>query len=312
VNFPKLLRPLLPKILIGPTHLSTTCRTGELDYTSQPEFADTPWPRISIVIPSKNHGQFLSHALDSLISQGYPNLEILISDCCSTDRTLDVIRKYEKHVTWWRSEPDDGQAQAINKAFEVATGDILGWLNSDDVLLPGALHSIASTFCSDSTVDVVYGQRILMDEDGKPFRSWWIPYHSRKVLNLVDPIPQETMYWRRHIWEATGGKLNQDFQFAMDWDFLDRLSEAKARFYLINRYLGGFRVHASQKTQRLKAEGQKEMALIRDRCANRNSYFPVSLIALLAFALTAKLYEVCLPLRRHHSAIFKHKQCSDK
>lgn len=128
-------------------------------YPSLPKTADNghPWPLISVVTPSYQHGQFLEETIRSVLLQGYPNLEYIIIDGGSTDQTLDVIKAYSPFLTHWVSEPDRGQGHAVNKGWAIANGRILGWLNSDDLYLPGALHRVAQTFMQQPQTELVSG-----------------------------------------------------------------------------------------------------------------------------------------------------------
>lgn len=257
-------------------------------------------PLISIVVPSFNQGQFLGQTLKSITDQGYPNLELIIVDGGSTDNTLDVIRSYESSIKWWVSEPDSGQANAINKGMVHATGDILAWLNSDDCLMPGALHRVAAHFSEHPDTDVVYGHRVLINESGKDVGKWVLPAHREFILTYADFIPQETMFWRRSLWQKTGGQLDESFRFALDWELIRRFLEADARFVLIPAFLGQFRMHETQKTNaNIDTDGLKEMEVIRQRCrqafsshpALQNLYYRMQRASFYSFAFRARMVE---------------------
>ena len=128
--------------------------------------ADSDWPRISIVTPSFNQGRYLEKTIRSVLLQGYPNLEYLVIDGGSIDGSVNIISKYAPWLTFWVSEKDRGQSHAINKGFARATGELLGWLNSDDWYLPGALWKLAETYLEDRSVGAVYGQGHIIDEHG--------------------------------------------------------------------------------------------------------------------------------------------------
>jgi glycosyltransferase involved in cell wall biosynthesis len=187
-------------------------------------------PKISVVIPSYNQGQFLERAVQSLICQNYPALEILVVDGGSTDGSREILETYSKHLGYWCSEPDQGQTHGLNKGFERSRGEIMGWLNSDDQLVPGALQRMAHFFSIRPDVDVVYGHRILINEDDMEIGRWTLPPHDSRVLNWADYIPQETLFWRRRLWNRIGAKLDERFQFAMDWDLLLRFRDVGDRF----------------------------------------------------------------------------------
>ena len=124
------------------------------------------YPKISIITPSYNQGQFLEQTILSILSQDYPNLEYIIMDGGSSDNSVEIIRKHEDNLTYWVSEPDKGQSDAINKGFQRATGDILTWLNSDDYYLPGTLHTVAEYFTQHPDVECIYGDLQVVASNG--------------------------------------------------------------------------------------------------------------------------------------------------
>lgn len=225
-----------------------------------------PAPVISIVTPSYNYAQFLERTLKSVINQGYPELEYIIQDGSSADGTVDVVKKYEHRLKHFESREDNGQSHAINLGFQHATGEIMAYLNADDVLLPGTLDYVANYFATHPEVDVVYGHRLIINEDDLVIGDWIMPPHDDEALRWADYIPQETLFWRRRIWEKAGGRVDENFQFAMDWDLLLRFQEAGAIFKRLPRFLAAFRVHTQQKTSAQMLEvGEKEVNLLRFR-----------------------------------------------
>jgi glycosyltransferase involved in cell wall biosynthesis len=222
-------------------------------------------PTVSIVTPSFAQGRYLERTLYSVLAQGYPTLEYFVQDGGSTDETLEILERRDGQLTGWASEPDGGQADAINRGFSRTTGELMGWLNSDDILLPGALAYVARYFAEHPEVDVVYGNRILIDEDDGEIGVWVLPKHDDRALTLADFVPQETLFWRRSIWEAVGGRLDPTFGYALDWDLLLRFREAGATIVHLPRFLGAFRVHAEQKTSAEDALGDRECASLRIR-----------------------------------------------
>lgn len=223
-------------------------------------------PRISVVVPSFRQARFIRETLVSLLEENYPNLELIIVDGGSDDGTIEILREFNSQIAWWVSEPDRGQAHAINKGFARSTGDIMAWLNSDDRIVPGSLHLIARFFEAHPQVDIVYGNRILINEESREIGRWILPSHSDRVLKWVDFVPQETLYWRRQAWQEVGGSLDESFQFAMDWDLLLRFSKAKLRFQHLPEFLGLFRIHETQKTSKQMAStGVKEIEKLRKR-----------------------------------------------
>ncbi|MDR3476702.1 MAG: glycosyltransferase [Gammaproteobacteria bacterium] len=227
-------------------------------------------PTISIVTPSYNQGVFLERTILSIKHQEYPCVEHIIQDGGSTDKTIDVLKRYDASIKHWESAKDKGQSNAINLGLAHATGDILAYLNSDDILLPGTLHYVGQFFEKNPDVDVLYGHRVLIDKDGQEIGRWILPPHDDEILSWADYIPQETLFWRRSIWEKVGGKIDESFRFAMDWDLILRFREAGAKFARVPRFLGGFRIHPHQKTSaEISFTGTNEMDRLRERCHNR-------------------------------------------
>ncbi len=230
----------------------------------------TVTPKFSIVTPSFQQGEYLERTIVSVLSQGYPNIEYFVQDGGSNDNTIDVLKRYQGQLSGWLSEKDGGQSQAINLGFMQTNGEIMGWLNSDDLLLPGALVTIADYFNRHPAVDVVYGNRLLIDANDMEIGRWILPGHDGAVLSWSDYVPQETMFWRRRIWDKVGGQIDESFRFAMDWDLLVRFRDAEAKFAHIPQFLGAFRIHEHQKTTAtINDIGHQEMDRIRSRLLGR-------------------------------------------
>jgi GT2 family glycosyltransferase len=223
-----------------------------------------PAPVISIVTPSLNQGEFLRRTLRCVLDQDYPALEYVVQDGGSSDDSVAILREHEDRLARWTSEPDTGQADAINRGFAGTHGEIMAALNSDDLLLPGSLAWVARYFEQHHDVDAVYGQRVIVDEQDRQIGIWITPPHDDAMLGLSNVVPHETLFWRRSAWERVGG-MDPSFRFALDWDFLLRLSEAGARVVRANRYLGAFRAHRAQKSQAELAVGDAESARLRER-----------------------------------------------
>jgi len=250
-------------------------------------------PKISIVVPSYNQGKFIAATLQSIIDQRYPNLELIVVDGGSTDSTLAAIKQYEAHLHWWVSEPDSGQAEAINKGFVRSTGDVMAWINSDDLVAPGALHRVADYFVKHPETQVIYGNRVLINEEGLEIGRWILPHHSGRVLQWADFVPQETLYWRREAWNSIGARLDESFRFAMDWDFLLRLSAKQMIIRHLPVFLGHFRVHHQQKTLSIMSSiGQDEIRQIRFRELGFQPARWQLILNTLPFLLVAKLHEI--------------------
>jgi GT2 family glycosyltransferase len=227
--------------------------------------APTRPPTISIVTPSYEQGSYLERTIYSVINQHYPRLEYVVQDGGSADETEAVIRHFERSLSHWASEPDEGQADAINRGFTHTSGEIMAYLNSDDLLLPGSLAYVARYFAQHPQVDAVYGHRVLIDEHDRQIGVWVMPPHDDATLSYADYVPQETLFWRRSIWERAGGQIDPSLKFAVDWDLLLRFRKAGARMVRLPRFLGAFRVHAEQKTGRQQRLCEEESDLLRRR-----------------------------------------------
>lgn len=227
-------------------------------------------PSISIVTPSFNQGAFIGRTIDSVLQQGYPRLKYFVQDGGSDDETQNVLKRCEGSLSGWHSSPDGGQSQAINLGFARTSGEIMAWLNSDDLLLPGALARVAVHFARRPEVDVIYGNRLLIDENDMEIGRWILPGHDSKALCWADYVPQETLFWRRSLWNKVGARVDESFRFAMDWDILLRFREAGARFAHLPHFLGAFRVHSQQKTSAaIHSQGFQEMDRLRARTLGR-------------------------------------------
>jgi glycosyltransferase involved in cell wall biosynthesis len=189
-------------------------------------------PKISIVTPSYNQGQYLEATIRSVLLQDYPNLEYMIVDGGSTDNSVEIIRKYEPWLAYWVSAPDNGQADAINRGFDRATGEICGWLNSDDIYEPGALQRVARTLTSNPDVDLVYGNGWQIDADGaKTTRCHWVgPLDPATQLNW-NQILQPAALWRRDVWNQAG-QLDPSYNWGLDWEWFIRASKVGRTFFI--------------------------------------------------------------------------------
>lgn len=250
-------------------------------------------PKISIVVPSLNQGCFIEETLSSIVEQAYSNLELIVVDGGSSDNSLTVIKKFEPYITWWVSEMDSGQTAAINKGFRKATGEIMAWVNSDDCVAPGALHHVAEHFQKHPDVQVLYGNRILIDEQSREIGRWILPAHSARVLKWADFVPQETLYWRRSAWNAVGEQLDESFRFAMDWDLLLRFSAQHLKIERLPFFLGLFRIHQAQKTlSKMSSSGKEEMQKIRYRELGFSPTHWQLILSIAPYLLAARFHEL--------------------
>lgn len=204
-------------------------------------------PRVTIVTPSFNHAAYLEETIRSVLLQGYPNLEYFVIDGGSTDGSVEIIRKYEPWLTGWVSEKDTGQSNAINKGFAKATGEWMGWLNSDDCLAPyGICNLLRTAYAAQS--DFVYGASV---QFGVPHR---YPYVKKPgplafdfdVVRLVDLLDQPATLWKRQVFEVCG-PLAEDLHFGFDWDFFIKCAKRFKGAYSPS-IVAVYRFHSSNKT----------------------------------------------------------------
>ena len=207
-----------------------------------------PAPTFAIVTPSFNQAGFLERTLRSVLDQNYAPLQYVVQDGGSWDQSAEILKRYRDRLTHAESRKDRGQAHAINLGFRHTTGEIMAYLNSDDLLLPGTLAYVARYFVQHPEVDAVYGHRVIIDEHDQEVGRWVLPPHEDRAIIWSDYVPQETLFWRRRIWEKAGAAMDESFQFALDWDLLIRFRRVGARFKRLPRFLGAFRVHHQQKT----------------------------------------------------------------
>ena len=202
------------------------------------------YPKISIVTVNYNNGAFLEQTIKSVIDQEYPNLEYILIDGGSTDNSLDVIQHYAHHFTYWVSEPDQGQYDAIQKGFDQATGDIMAWLNSDDKYLPRSLFKVAEIFEKYPEVRWLMGLAREYTEDGALVGQITLPWcrwsKNRYLSNDFQFIQQESSFWSRELWEKAGGKLDLNFDLAADMELWARFFRFE-KLHTTTVELSGFR-----------------------------------------------------------------------
>jgi glycosyltransferase involved in cell wall biosynthesis len=190
------------------------------------------WPRVSITTPSYNQGPFLEETIRSVLLQGYPDLEYTVVDGGSGDESVEIIRKYERWLAYWVSEPDKGQSDAINRGFDRASGEILAWINSDDVYEPGSILRVVTHLADAPECALVYGNGWYIDAYGtKTHGCKWIRPFDRELLLTFNFILQPAAFWRRLLWEETG-RLEVAYHWAMDWDWFIRATTQRRPDYL--------------------------------------------------------------------------------
>lgn len=205
-------------------------------------------PRITVVTPSFNQGRYLDETIRSVLDQNYPNLEYMVIDGGSTDNSVDVIRGHEARLSYWVSEKDGGQSDAINKGYRRATGDILAWLNSDDCYCPGALQRVADYFSIHGDVDAVVGDLQIIDRDGRLVGTKkTVPITFWRNLYSGCAIPQPATFNTRRAYILTGD-LDPRLRYLMDYEYYLRMQSRGIRFGVIPVELAKFRLHNDSKT----------------------------------------------------------------
>ncbi len=234
-----------------------------------------PWPKISIITPSYNQGNYIEETILSVLDQGYPNIEHIIIDGGSTDSTVDILNRYKNQLAYAVSEADRGQSHAINKGFAMASGEIVTWLNSDDRLAPGALAAVALAF-STSSADMVSGICEVYKNDVLINRHMTAcadgPLPLLDILDLDNGwnagqfFYQPEVFFTKALWDKAGGRVREDLYYSMDYELWLRFAHCGANIHVIGRPLARFRVHSGQKTanpSRFKAE----LIVVRDQFA---------------------------------------------
>jgi len=229
----------------------------------------TKLPTIAIVTPSLNQARFLEDTIRSIVDQRYPCLEYVIVDGNSNDGSRDILQKYDRHLTHWVSEPDQGQYVAINKGFEKTSGEIMAWLNADDKYTPWALSVVGDVFANFPQIEWLTSSYALhWDGAGRAVSCRFNGQFSREGFfrgeNLPDAgwhargwIQQESTFWRRSLWERAGSRIDPAFPLAGDFELWARFYQL-APLYAVGTPLGGFRLHKDQKTASQSSEYVRE------------------------------------------------------
>ena len=203
--------------------------------------------KVSIITPSFNQGQFLEASIRSVLEQDYPNLEYIVVDGGSKDDSIEIIKKYQDRLAWWVSEKDKGHADALNKGFARASGDILAWLNSDDIYFPNAVSEAVSVLTQNPKVGMVYGDADLIDDSGATvgqFASKQTGY--RQMLRGSVHIPQATTFFRAALWRQVG-PLDLSLFFSFDYDLWVKFARESEILYVPQKW-ARFRIHGAGKT----------------------------------------------------------------
>jgi glycosyltransferase involved in cell wall biosynthesis len=209
------------------------------------------FPYVSIITPNYNMGDFLENTIASVLSQNYPNIRYIIIDGGSSDNSLEVINKYNKYLYYWVSESDRGQSHAINKGFLQADGEIIGWINSDDILAEEAVSKVVENFLKFPDIDVIYGKVERIDSSGNRINTPILPKDLIEFNkeNIIDEsIVNQPGLFFRSLWIDKVGLLDEELQYSMDYDYWVRLVLAGAKFMRLKTTLAYFRLSTKSKT----------------------------------------------------------------
>lgn len=284
-------------IIVGEIQASTrdsiiefpSCPPDKNDWPWTVEAIDLPgllsekshWPRISIVTPSFNQADYIEETIRSVLLQNYPNLEYIIIDGGSTDGTLEIIRKYEPWLAYWVSEPDRGQAHAINKGFQHASGDWMAYLNSDDIYYPGALFTAISHRVESEAEIIIAGMDIVeIQQQQKIFLRTVTPHQGESIHSF--PIftngriefflfMQPSMFWRKSIWDRTG-MFSEQYNYIMDREWCTRALAQNARVVLLDDVLARFALHPGSKSNDDSAKFLVERAHMYQRLSHQREF----------------------------------------
>jgi glycosyltransferase involved in cell wall biosynthesis len=249
-----------------------------------------PLPLVTIVTPSYNQARFLEATIESVLSQDYPRIEYIVLDGGSTDGSVDILRKYADRLATWASEPDRGQTDAINRGFGMAHGEILSWLNSDDVYYPGAVSAAVAHLQAHPEIGMVHGEAHYLDEAGRAVARFPSARTSHLDLRRGAPrIAQQAAFFRTVLWEMVG-PLDPTFLYAMDYDLWVRFSAVTTLAY-VPALWAGFRLHGESKSMTVARQCWPEMMRVHYR--DGGSSFSI----LYAKYLLRRLVEPAMPLR---------------
>ncbi len=221
-------------------------------------------PRLSVVVPSYQQGQFIERTIRSIVDQGYPNLDLILMDGGSTDQSMEIVERYRKHFSVIVSTRDGGQSAAIREGFKRATGEYISWLCSDDTYCPGALLAVGRYLAANPQTKFVYGDTNIIDSSDR------VVAHKRSakfVLGVMKyaflTVPQMSAFWSKSLYDEVGG-VDGSLQFCMDYDLFVRMGSRSAPAH-IDLTIGNFRVHPSSKTTNLESVRLAEDELVHTR-----------------------------------------------
>lgn len=269
------------------------------DYSDDLIAAVDGLPKISVVTPSLNQAEFLEETIRSVILQGYPRLEYIVIDGGSTDGSIAILERYAAYIDYWVSEPDEGQTQALNKGFARANGEWQMWLNSDDVLLPGALCRLATTISNNPNADWIVGSVVVTDENLQSKRRFepvcntddWTDFLCNKRKTGTS-IPQPGSCWSRKAW-IKAGELDESLRYVMDFEYWVRLAMRGYRPFLLSEDLALFRLRPTSKSGGGMAKFiREERAVVAKYLKGKQIEEPLRIFLYRLFLLPTWLYRI--------------------
>lgn len=224
--------------------------------------------KLTIVTPSYNQGKFIKRTIDSVMSQKMENLELeyIVMDGGSTDETVDILKAYGDKILW-RSEKDKGQTDAVNKGIKMASGDVIGWLNSDDIYYPKTFQSVMQIFEANPQINVVYGNAYHIDENDNIMEEYYTEDFDYDRLKEVCYICQPSLFFRKLVVEKYG-YLDEKLQYCMDYDYWLRLGKGE-QFFHLQQFTAGSRLYAENKTLGNRRKVHEEMLLMQKKNLGR-------------------------------------------
>jgi glycosyltransferase involved in cell wall biosynthesis len=242
----------------------------------------TSLPRLTVVIPSYNQGDFIERTIKSIIDQDYPNLDLILLDGGSTDDTMAIVERYRDHFSHIESGPDGGQSEAIVKGFGLATGKYMSWLNSDDTYAPGALRAMGEMLAARPDIAFAYGHTDIIDAvDRVIARKKSVRFSLGVMKYAFLTVPQMSAFWTKQLYDDVGG-IDTTLRFCMDYDLFVRMA-SRSPPVLINRHIGNFRVHGASKTSTLESVRKSEDALVHARYCSVKPSSPIAFKAVRTF-----------------------------
>jgi len=235
-------------------------------FVSEPRFdpqrvlaGDPTSPRISVVMPSFNQAEFLERAILSVLNQNYPNTELIVMDGGSNDGSLEIIRRYAKYLAFWVSEPDKGQAAALNRGLAMASGDLVGWQNSDDLYLPGVFATVGRAIQAFPATDLITCNNFLIDERDEVIEEVrYVPFHLDHLIFLGWNLSSQATFWRHRLTPRVG-RMREDLRVGFDYDWFIRLGKVAEHSLLIPVPAACYRIHPASKFSTIAPESRWPM-----------------------------------------------------